>query len=61
MHSRYNRGAPHSALGPRTPDSRLRDLQVEPCGHRLPLGRQVVASPILGGLHHEYGLQRLAA
>jgi transposase InsO family protein len=27
----------------------------------LPLGHQVVARAILGGLHHEYGLQRLAA
>jgi putative transposase len=57
----YNRGRPHSALGPGIPDRRLRDLPVEPCGHRLPLGHQVEAKPILGGVHHEYGLQRLAA
>ena len=57
----YNRGRPHTALGPGIPDTGLSDLPVEPCGQRLPLGHQVVARPIQGGLHHEYGLQRLAA
>jgi transposase InsO family protein len=57
----YNRGRPHSALGPGIPDPRLADLRVKPCGHRLPVGHRVVARPILGGLHHEYSLQRLAA
>ena len=57
----YNRGRPHSSLGPGIPDPRFGELRVKPCGHRLPLGHQVVATPILGGLHHEYSLQRLAA
>jgi len=57
----YNRGRPHSSLGPGIPDPRSGDPRVKPCGHRLPLGHQVVATPILGGLHHEYRLQRLAA
>jgi hypothetical protein len=26
-------------------------------GHQLPDGHRVVATPILGGLHHEYGLE----
>ncbi|MFI5342411.1 MAG: aldehyde ferredoxin oxidoreductase C-terminal domain-containing protein [Candidatus Methylomirabilales bacterium] len=30
-------------------------------GHRLPPDTWVVARPILSGLHHEYGLERLAA
>jgi putative transposase len=57
----YNRGRPHSSLGPGIPDPRSGDLRVKPCGHRLPVGHRVVATPILGGLHHEYSLQRLAA
>jgi len=57
----YNRGRPPSSLGPGVPDPRLNGLRVKPCGHRLPLDHRVVATPILGGLHHEYGLQRLAA
>jgi hypothetical protein len=30
-------------------------------GHRLPKDTRVVARSVLGGLHHEYGLERLAA
>jgi hypothetical protein len=54
----YNRGRPHTALGSGIPGRRLGDLPVELCGYSLPLGHQVVAKPILGGLHHEYGLQK---
>jgi transposase InsO family protein len=57
----YNRGRPHSSLGPGIPDPRLDGLRIKPCGHRLPVGHRVVVRPILGGLHHEYSLQRLAA
>ena len=57
----YNGGRPRSSLGPGIPDPSLGALPVEPSGHRLPLGHQVVARAILGGLHHEYRLQRLAA
>jgi putative transposase len=59
--SHYNRGRPHSSLGPGVPERRLSGLRVKPCGHHLPLGHRVVARPILRGLHHEYSLQRLAA
>ncbi len=57
----YNRGRPHSSLGPSVPEPRLGEVRVNPCGHRLPVGHRVAATPILGGLHHEYSLQRLAA
>jgi putative transposase len=57
----YNRGRPHSSLGPGIPDQKLDGLSVKLSGHCLPLGHQVVARPILGGLHHEYSIQRLAA
>lgn len=46
----YNRGRPHSALGPGIPDPRLAERRVKPCGHRLPVGHRMVATPILGGL-----------
>jgi hypothetical protein len=57
----YNGGRPHSSLGPGIPDSRFRNEQAKPCGLRLPIGHRVVAKPILGGLHHEYGLKKRAA
>lgn len=57
----YNQGRPHSSLGPGIPDSRFRNQQAKPCGHHLPIGHHVVAKAILGGLHHEYGLERRAA
>src|SRR4029077_21241868 len=59
--SHYNRGRPHSALGPGIPDPRLVDLRVKPCGHHLPVGHRRVATTILSGPHREYSLQKLAA
>jgi putative transposase len=52
----YNRGRPHSSLGPGIPDLRLDARRVKLRGHRFPIGHQIVAMPILGGLHHEYKL-----
>ena len=57
----YNRGRPHSSLGPGIPDPGSRFQRVKPCGHHIPIGHQVVAKTILGGLHHEYRLERHAA
>ena len=56
----YNRGRPHASLGPGIPD---RPSSVAPpsTGHRLPHGHRVAATPILGGLHHEYRLEPAAA
>jgi hypothetical protein len=55
---RYNKGRPHSSLGPDPP----LDLQPKASAHhRIPQGSGVVAKPILGGLHHEYGLETFAA
>ncbi|HUE89776.1 MAG TPA: integrase core domain-containing protein [Vicinamibacterales bacterium] len=56
----YNRGRPHASLGPGIPEpvgltvSRAVD-------HQLPHGHQIVATPILAGLHHEYRLEPIAA
>lgn len=57
----YNRGRPHSSLGPGIPDPAVGCRRVQPCGHHLPIDHQVVAKAILGGLHHEYRLERYAA
>mgnify|MGYP000352614337 CR=1 FL=1 len=58
----YNRGRPHSSLGPGIPDPPV-DLPVTPREqrHRIPSRCKIVAHPILGGLHHEYGLLAKAA
>jgi transposase InsO family protein len=56
----YNRGRPHSALGPGIPESQA----TPPASvhrHRLPIGYRVISTPVLGGLHHEYGLEKEAA
>jgi putative transposase len=57
----YNLGRPHSSLGPGIPDPEVGCRRVQPCGHHLPIDHQVVANAILGGLHHEYRLERYAA
>jgi transposase InsO family protein len=57
----YNRGRPHMALGPGIPDP-LDGLPVATgeSRHELPPGTTSVSRPILGGLHHEYGLRDAA-
>ena len=55
----YNRGRPHSSLGPGLPDPPP-DRRVASKGQQLPDGYRVVVTPILGGLHHEYGLEAAA-
>ena len=52
----YNRGRPHSSLGPGVPDP-PQELTVIPkleSRHQLAAGALVVAKSVLGGLHHEY-------
>jgi len=59
--SHYNRGRPHASLGPGIPDPPA-DLSVtESAGRGIPKVYRVTATPILGGLHHEYRLERTAA
>ena len=55
----YNRERPHAALGPGIPDAHDRIMPLT--GHRLPPAYRVAARAILGGLHHDYRLQQLAA
>ena len=57
----YNRGRPHSSLGPGIPEPVAGFQRAEFPGHYLPSHQQVVAQAILGGLHHEYRLEKIAA
>ena len=59
--SHYNRGRPHTSLGPGFPERSPEVPPPKPSGHRLPARHRVAATPILGGLHHEYRLEREAA
>jgi putative transposase len=58
--SHYNRGRPHSCLGPGIPDQRTAP-PYRAHRHRFETGERVVSTSILGGLHHEYALERAAA
>ena len=57
----YNAGRPHMSLGPGIPQppSHL-PVALHLHRHQLPQHLKVVARPILGGLHHEYGLAEKA-
>jgi putative transposase len=57
----YNRGRPHASLGPGIPEPSAPTVVVRSAGHQLPHGHRVAARPILGGLHHEYRLEPVAA
>ena len=57
----YNRSRPHTSLGPGIPEPLPEPNQFVSTGHRLPEHTEVIATPILGGLHHEYRLARYAA
>jgi putative transposase len=57
----YNRGRPHASLGPGIPEPPDESLAPVSTGHRIRDGHRVVAAPILGGLHHEYRLELMAA
>jgi transposase InsO family protein len=57
----YNQSRPHSSLGPGIPEpSNLVPLPSSG-RHTLPEGSRVMARPVLGGLHHEYRLEKVAA
>jgi putative transposase len=61
----YNQGRPHSALGPGIPadtkEHLRRRLTPHARRHELPSDARITTREILGGLHHEYELERTAA
>jgi transposase InsO family protein len=58
----YNLGRPHSSLGPGLPDPSAHVAPPVPLSrHSLPEGYGVTSSRVLGGLHHEYRPEKLAA
>jgi len=57
----YNRGRPHSSLGPGVPEPPQAKVPASVHRHRLPAGYCVTSTPVLGGLHHEYDLEKEAA
>jgi putative transposase len=56
----YNEGRPHMSLGPGIPQPPP-PIRLQAHRHQIPEHLQVIAHPILGGLHHEYQLQEKAA
>ena len=54
----YNRGRPHSSLGPGVPDppATLATVRKLESRHRLGEAVVVLAKSVLGGLHHEYSM-----
>jgi putative transposase len=58
----YNRGRPHSCLGPGLPDPPPNSLvRMQRHRHRFDRPSRIVAHSVLNGLHHEYGLLPRAA
>jgi putative transposase len=58
----YNQGRPHLSLGPGIPEPAVEFLPLQGHDrHSLAQDRKVVARAVLGGLHHEYQWERIAA
>ncbi len=53
----YNGSRPHMSLGPGVPDPPAGiPAALQSTRHQIPDGLEVIAQPVRGGLHHEYGL-----
>jgi putative transposase len=57
----YNRGRPHSSLGPGIPERSHSKVAASVHRHEFPIGFRIKTTPVLGGLHHEYSLEKEAA
>jgi transposase InsO family protein len=56
----YNQGRPHASLGAGIPDPPTERIGERSHRHHLPGGHRVRPTAILGGLHHEYCLEKAA-
>lgn len=54
----YNRGRPHASLGPAIPEPSQTQVPVNFHRYKLPAGYHVNSASVLGGLHHEYSLEK---
>jgi putative transposase len=57
----YNRGRPHSTLGPGLPEPTQDKVPAGGHRHKLPAGFRIAKTSVLGGLHYEYRLVKEAA
>ncbi len=57
----YNRGRPHMSLGPGIPEVPERPPVSGGSRHQFPKDSRVVTRSVLGGLHHEYAWEDIAA
>src|SRR5437016_11308821 len=57
----FNRGRPHSSLGPGIPEPSFPKVPLLNKRHHSPDDHRVSAIPVLGGLHHQYKLEKIAA
>jgi putative transposase len=55
----YNRGRPHSSLGPGMPDKTSFKADLQATRHCIPKEFRGASVSILGGLHHEYRLAKI--
>jgi transposase InsO family protein len=57
----FNHARPHMSLGPGIPTALRRPAPESAERHRIPAGHAVRRAAVLGGLHHEYWIEKLAA
>jgi putative transposase len=58
----YNRGRPHASLGPGIPEPVTTPrLSSKHPRHELPPDCRILIKEVLGGLHYEYRLEKVAA
>jgi putative transposase len=56
----FHHGRPHMSLGPGIPVP-LQPPAENASRHSIPAGHVIRSKPVLGGLHHEYSLEKVAA